>query len=561
MARILFVAKSASLAIALIFVAGFAALWLGWKAFWFLTDDAFIAFRYVSNQRLGHGLVWNPAPFRPVEGYTSFLWVILLSAVWKATGYDPPTAANCLALGFAALTLALTGVAVLKMPLSAALAPFRPRALAVVFVGVLSNRTFLAWTSSGLETAMFNALLLAWIGAWLWLPRHTARRVAATATLAALVYLTRPDGLLFALASAALFSGDAWLREGKWRAADWLAVAPLLAVPAHLVWRRSFYGDWLPNTHYAKSDPRWLWVTSGARYALSFIIEYALWFWLGLALFAVWTGLRQRRALLDRLRRDPARLETALGVAVIGLSLAAQVAYYTLVIGGDHFEFRVYSHLVPLIFISALWLLSAVGARPMRAAAFGALFLAGSLVIPWTHWLATKDLTSREETAFMKVSVADALARRAPWLPRSALAYVRWYDSLQFWLIDHAVCMRHQEHKGFYLFLMRVLPPREVGEQVRDDQYPVVTQTSVGVLAWVLPHVNVIDEHGLNDYVVARNAQATGDLMAHFRRPPPGYLECFRPNVAIRDGQVKVLPRAIPLTADDIRRCEADFKP
>ncbi|MDW8218054.1 MAG: hypothetical protein RML57_10720 [Acidobacteriota bacterium] len=553
--------RSSAFAVVGLFTASLVALWFGWRAFWFLTDDAYIAFRYVSNHQLGYGLVWNPPPFRPVEGYTSFLWVMVLSAIWEVTGYDPPTAANYITLVFAALTLLLTGVAVLKLPLGSQLAPFRLSILAAVFVGVLSNRTFLAWASSGLETAMFNALLAAWMCVWWWLPRHTPMRLAATATLAALVYLTRPDGLLFALASVALFVGDAWFREGKWRAVDWLAVAPLLAIPAHVLWRKSFYGEWLPNTYYAKSDPRWLWVTSGVRYALSFIMEYALWFWLGLAAAAVWVGVRRWRMILDWLRRDPAHLETTLSAAVIGLSLAAQVAYYTLVIGGDHFEFRVYSHLIPLIFVSAAWMLSAVGASPRRAAVFGVLFLSCSLVIPWTHWLATKGLTSREETSYLKVSVADVLARRIPGIPDFALAYVRWYDRLQFWLIDHAVCMRHQEHKSFHLFLMRVLPPRTVGEQLRDDQYPVVTQTSVGVLAWALPHVNVIDEHGLNDYVIARNTQATGDLMAHFRRPPPGYLECFRPNVAIRDRQAAILPRRVPLTAADIRRCEETFSP
>lgn len=38
---------------------------------WFLTDDAFISFRYARNLLEGHGLVFNPGEY--VEGYSNFL--------------------------------------------------------------------------------------------------------------------------------------------------------------------------------------------------------------------------------------------------------------------------------------------------------------------------------------------------------------------------------------------------------------------------------------------------------------------------------------------------------
>ena len=44
----------------------------------FLGDDAFISFRYARNLAEGHGLVWNPG--EAVEGYTNFLWVVLMAA-------------------------------------------------------------------------------------------------------------------------------------------------------------------------------------------------------------------------------------------------------------------------------------------------------------------------------------------------------------------------------------------------------------------------------------------------------------------------------------------------
>src|SRR2546426_6673593 len=44
---------------------------------YFLGDDSFISFRYARHLAEGHGLVWNPGD--RVEGYTNFLWVVLMA--------------------------------------------------------------------------------------------------------------------------------------------------------------------------------------------------------------------------------------------------------------------------------------------------------------------------------------------------------------------------------------------------------------------------------------------------------------------------------------------------
>ncbi len=47
---------------------------------WNLTvDDAFISFRYAQHLAEGYGLVWNIGE-APVEGYSNFLWVLMISA-------------------------------------------------------------------------------------------------------------------------------------------------------------------------------------------------------------------------------------------------------------------------------------------------------------------------------------------------------------------------------------------------------------------------------------------------------------------------------------------------
>src|SRR5258707_14015428 len=95
-----------------ILLAAGAGLYAGWRAFWFLTDDAYIAFRYVSNSRLGFGYVWNAPPFKPVEGYTSFLWVVLMDMTWRVLGVAPPDSSNVVSLSFAAGTLVLAAAMV-----------------------------------------------------------------------------------------------------------------------------------------------------------------------------------------------------------------------------------------------------------------------------------------------------------------------------------------------------------------------------------------------------------------------------------------------------------------
>ena len=73
-------------------------LLLGWltSVTWFVCDDAFISFRYVRNLVEGHGLVFNPGEY--VEGYTNFLWVLELAAIWSLLGIPPEQAAPVLSV-------------------------------------------------------------------------------------------------------------------------------------------------------------------------------------------------------------------------------------------------------------------------------------------------------------------------------------------------------------------------------------------------------------------------------------------------------------------------------
>ena len=162
----------------------------------------------------------------------------------------------------------------------------------------------------------------------------------------------------------------------------------------------------------------------------------------------------------------------------------------------------------------------------------------------------------------MKVEVATHFPRHCSW-------YANAFDELQFWLIDRSVCMRHQEHKAFWQYQKVRLPSRELGLTLPNDDYPVFTYPCVGVVSWALPKINIIDQLGLNDYVIARNpvvlsrnvniANPQGiHQIAHNRRSPDGYIKSFKPNVLWlpEAGKIVIEKREEPLTEEDIRECE-----
>jgi arabinofuranosyltransferase len=537
------------LRLAICIAAGLALL-IGWSLFFFLTDDAYIAFRYVSNSQLGLGYTWNPPPFRPVEGYTSFLWVVLLDGAWRIFGVEPPVAANYLSLAFSYGTLGLVIAMVLRLRLSPGLARIRTPLLGLVLLGMLTNRTFLAWTSSGLETALFGFLLLAWV----YLALFASDRPASLAGLsltAGLLALARPDGLLF----AAVTAGIVVLRlpHTSRRAAVLASGLPLLIPVAHLLWRHATYGYWLPNTYYAKHVAAW--PEAGVRYLAAFVLEYAYWVWILLACVVLARATRgQVVALASRLWALEGNAVRTL--AVLG-ALGFQFAYYTFVVGGDLFEFRVYQHLVPLLLVSFPWLTryAGLGLRGTLAALVAMIMLGWPL--PWLHWWHTRALEAHHETLFSHYPVAPHLRVEFRW-------YAVAWDDLQGWLISRSVGMRHQGHKVFHQHQITVLPTREQGWRLSGDSRPILATYAVGVPGWVLPHVAIIDGHGLNDAVIARNPVATTDsarrLMAHDRGPPEGYPECFRPNVFVTPtGELAVRERPRPLTAEEIVHCETIF--
>ena len=212
-----------------------------------ICDDAFIAFRYADNIVAGLGPVWNRGEH--VEGYSSPLWLGLL-VVGRMLGAALPTFAGVLGIFCSGLCLVLAHRFALGVAQSRVAAAATCAATSLVY-------PLYFWAPAGLETALFTALVT--FGAWSLLAPSAWRWSLA----AALLGVARPEGPLLAGALAVV----AGLAHGRSAVRPKFLGLGLGPAVAWFVFRGAYYGDWLPNTYYAKATgPFFFRIESGILY-------------------------------------------------------------------------------------------------------------------------------------------------------------------------------------------------------------------------------------------------------------------------------------------------------
>jgi hypothetical protein len=198
-------------------------------------DDSYISYRYAANLVAGRGLVYNVGEY--VEGFSNLLWTLLVAA-GLGLGFEAKPVGHALGLLSGVLTLAAT-YAYAAAGLRPAQRPWAAAAAALVCV----SPVFARWSTAGMETPLFAAMVTAALAA------DAHGRGGAATVCATLATLTRPEG---ALVAAAIF-GFRMLRLGLRSAEAWRGPLAYGAVMLALTaFRVSYYGDPLPNTFYAK---------------------------------------------------------------------------------------------------------------------------------------------------------------------------------------------------------------------------------------------------------------------------------------------------------------------
>jgi arabinofuranosyltransferase len=292
-------------------------------------DDAFITYRYAENLAAGHGPVFTAG--ERVEGYSNFLWMVILAGLHAGAGFDIPLTARVLGMVAAVVTVVLTYLLVERITEG-------DRAAGVLAALLVAGAgTFAAYAPSGLETPLFAALTMATL---LLLAQE---RYGWAGIALGLSVMTRPDGLVVACVVGSWLlvrPGRSPDPGGSRRRRQLLLVA--LPVACLLLpwtaWRLDYYRHLLPNAMAAKTGLAFTHqLRIGVRYLGQFVAASTL-----VVPGVILTGLLFTRARGRSGARDLA-FPTLLG------AVAAADGLFVVVSGGDWMPaWRFFAPIIPV---------------------------------------------------------------------------------------------------------------------------------------------------------------------------------------------------------------------
>lgn len=311
-------------------------------AYNFVTDDAYISFVFSRNLAEHGQLTFNLG--QPVEGYTNFLWTLVLGVLMLA-GIPPELSSRVLgtacALGTLYLAFRLTERALGRRTAWAAVPPLL----------LAGSSGFACWTSGGLETQLYTLLVTAALDA---LIAATAdpRALRRLALCLALASMTRPEGpMIAAIFGGVWLAGVLYTRFVRKSDTPFTLRPELVAAAIFLAlwlpwfaWRWWYYGYPFPNTYYVKASGPWA-HPDMPRQMLDNGLHY------------VWVWLRQTRLVfalpvavvgLVAIRPRTPRALLAITCALFSLIYLA----YTITVGGDFMG--LHRFIMPLFVTSAL---------------------------------------------------------------------------------------------------------------------------------------------------------------------------------------------------------------
>jgi len=343
-------------------------------------DDAFIIYAYARRFAEGRGLVLNAGEY--VEGYTCFLWTVLLGGVYRL-GFDLADAAPVISAAFGLAVLPLTYAGARALGARGWVALIAPALLAAM-------PAYGYWGGSGMETLPVTFLIS--LAVYLFARSPDTKFVPC---LLALAVMTRPDSVI-------VVGVVALERFVHWRAGRpfWLWMGTFMTVfLPYYAWRYAYYGYLLPNTFYVKVGSSSRQIERGIRYLRAFLFDGG---GLSLAVLACPALLWKRRPAIWSLA----------GICVL-------YAAYGIAVGGDFMG--LHRLLVPsfplwaiLTSLSMEWLLKPArgpAIRPVATVAIGAVLVMFSMSMVGDFSTAKKRSLASRRLVKMQEARAQRMSR------------------------------------------------------------------------------------------------------------------------------------------------------
>lgn len=405
----------------------------------FIADDALISLRYVQRMLAGDGLTWTDGI--RVEGYSNLLWVLLV-AVGGLLGQDLIDATRF--LGY--LCLGITFVTILtRYTARYAWGGLVIGTLGVLYLAALGPVA--VWTIGGLEQPLvilflFSSFLLAF--------RLLENEEAGAGTrlllslCLGLLCITRPDGPLFTVVFCAVLLLVVKRYRSRLTPILQIVAFPILLAGGQLLFRLTYYGEWVPNPALVKISPSWLHMMGASTYVrdgLLAILPLTILGIVSIVLLLFVPGKRGHALLL--------------GATFIAWSS------YVIYVGGDIFP--AWRHTIPLIIVLSLavsecaiylWLSNT---KAPRRGLLVSLLLITLAFLAYSQFHNEKNLRAKQERwewdgKVIGTFLKHAFSTQAPLLAVDASGSLPYWSDLpaidMYGLNDYHIARNHPEDFG-----------------------------------------------------------------------------------------------------------------
>ncbi|MFC2145929.1 hypothetical protein ACFLRT_01055 [Acidobacteriota bacterium] len=337
----------------------------------FISDDSLISLRYASRLLHGDGLTWTDG--RPIEGYSNLLWILLI-AIPGMLGVDLIDAARILGI----LGMAIIMASILYWYISKHNLRVTWFSLTIALLFLSLGAPIAVWAIGGLEQPLYGALLAVSIPLMYSViesKKPGKNRLLFLSFILGLMCITRPDGPIFAAASAAslFIIGRFYGRERMVSRSFLVLLFPGLFYLGQLLFRILYYGELVPNPALVKITPSVHHFLNGLTYLGRGLIALAPFSILAIA------------SLVVLIFSSNTRLKGIYLLLTSGLW-----SLYIVFIGGDIFP--AYRHFIPLMVVFAFALVEGASIvvnrlinLPSLKYYFLFIFIGFVLLIPYTY--------------------------------------------------------------------------------------------------------------------------------------------------------------------------------